>query len=138
MLNNLKPHPNGAKQVTGKSLKGKKIQGGNLKNYSKKFTTFLAEEGDFLGKIVDIIEADGGDGFLVQIEGKRDDGSSFKIFHRQTSSNSFSPAFADFEQIFEDCEEFDEIIGSELEFSVERSGNYFNITSMDYVEEDDE
>lgn len=136
MLNNLKPRPNGAKQATGKSLKGKKIQGGSLKNYSKQFITFLAEEGEFEGTITDIIEAD--DGFLVKVEGVRDDGSRFQILHRQTSSNSFSPAFADFEQIFEDCEEFDEILGSKLEFSVERSGKYFNITSMDYVEEDDE
>lgn len=42
MLNNLKPRPNGAKQATGKSLKGKKLQGGSLKNYSKQFITFLA------------------------------------------------------------------------------------------------
>lgn len=136
MPNNSKPHPNGAKQVTGKSLKGKKIQGGSLKNYSKKFTTFLAEEGEFEGTITDIIEAD--DGFLVKVEGVRVDGSRFQIFHRQTSSNSFLPAFADFEQIFDECEEFDDIIGSKLEFTVERSSKYFNITSMDYVEEDDE
>lgn len=61
----------------------------------------------------------------------RDDGSRFQIFHRQTSTNSFSPAFADFEQIFDECEEFDDIIGSKLEFTVERSSKYFNITSMD-------
>lgn len=129
MLNNLKPRPNGAKQATGKSLKGKKLQGGSLKNYSKQFITFLAEEGEFEGTITDIIEAD--DGFLVKVEGVRDDGSRFQIFHRQTSTNSFSPAFADFEQIFDECEEFDDIIGSKLEFTVERSSKYFNITSMD-------
>ena len=129
MLNNLKPRPNGAKQATGKSLKGKKLQGGSLKNYSKQFLTFLAEEGEFEGTITDIIKAD--DGFLVKVEGVRDDGSRFQIFHRQTSTNSFSPAFADFEQIFDECEEFDDIIGSKLEFTVERSSKYFNITSMD-------
>lgn len=129
MLNNLKPRPNGAKQATGKSLKGKKLQGGSLKNYSKQFITFLAEEGEFEGTITDIIEAD--DGFLVKVEGVRDDGSRFQIFHRQTSTNSFSPAFADFEQIFDECEEFDDIIGIKLEFTVERSSKYFNITSMD-------
>lgn len=129
MLNNLKPRPNGAKQATGKSLKGKKLQGGSLKNYSKQFITFLAEEGEFEGTITDIIKAD--DGFLVKVEGVRDDGSRFQIFHRQTSTNSFSPAFADFEQIFDECEEFDDIIGSKLEFTVERSSKYFNITSMD-------
>lgn len=129
MLNNLKPRPNGAKQATGKSLKGKKLQGGSLKNYSKQFITFLAEEGVFEGTITDIIKAD--DGFLVKVEGVRDDGSRFQIFHRQTSTNSFSPAFADFEQIFDECEEFDDIIGSKLEFTVERSSKYFNITSMD-------
>ena len=129
MLNNLKPRPNGAKQATGKSLKGKKLQGGSLKKYSKQFITFLAEEGEFEGTITDIIEAD--DGFLVKVEGVRDDGSRFQIFHRQTSTNSFSPAFADFEQIFDECEEFDDIIGSKLEFTVERSSKYFNITSMD-------
>lgn len=129
MLNNLKPRPNGAKQATGKSLKGKKLQGGSLKNYSKQFITFLAEEGEFEGTITDIIKAD--DGFFVKVEGVRDDGSRFQIFHRQTSTNSFSPAFADFEQIFDECEEFDDIIGSKLEFTVERSSKYFNITSMD-------
>ena len=129
MLNNLKPRPNGAKQATGKSLKGKKLQGGSLKNYSKQFITFLAEEGEFEGTITDIIKAD--DGFLVKVEGVREDGSRFQIFHRQTSTNSFSPAFADFEQIFDECEEFDDIIGSKLEFTVERSSKYFNITSMD-------
>lgn len=129
MLNNLKPRPNGAKQATGKSLKGKKLQGGSLKNYSKQFITFLAQEGEFEGTITDIIKAD--DGFLVKVEGVRDDGSRFQIFHRQTSTNSFSPAFADFEQIFDECEEFDDIIGSKLEFTVERSSKYFNITSMD-------
>ena len=129
MLNNLKPRPNGAKQATGKSLKGKKLQGGSLKNYSKQFITFLAEEGEFEGTITDIIKAD--DGFLVKVEGVRDDGSRFQIFHRQTSTNSFSPAFADFDQIFDECEEFDDIIGSKLEFTVERSSKYFNITSMD-------